>query len=228
MKVRLFEAAEDLAEALAGELRTVLEQPERPGPAVMLAGGRTPLAGYERLAARPLRCLRDAAVFLSDERHVPAASPENNGRAIAPFLRRVGLCGERILRVDTSLALDDAAADYDRRLDAMVREGRPFPLGLLGVGSDGHTASLFSSGDVKAAIASGRWAIAVRRSPPPDRLSVTPQLLRRVEKILFVLTGADKAVVGRALTREPAALPAGLAVAGHPCVELWMDRAAAG
>ncbi|OQW96630.1 MAG: hypothetical protein BWK77_04110 [Verrucomicrobia bacterium A1] len=223
MHTRIFEFAGSLAEALAVRIREALES-AGPAVAVMLAGGRTPLAAYAQLSAAPIA--GGGRVFLSDERMAPADSAESNAFQIGPLLAAAGVRGNRFLQVDTSGTLESAAAGYDRALAKLVADGVRIPFGILGVGADGHTASLFSLVDVAASRVGGRYVVPVRRPSPPDRISATPHLLALVEELVFVVTGADKADAVRRLLSAPLTLPAGLAVAGHPNVSLWADRAA--
>ena len=225
IQVHCFESAEEIAARLAARLEAALFGPASADIAVMLAGGRTPLAAYGALAARGARP-SGARVFLSDERMAPADAEENNGRHIAPSLQQAGLAGERFLRVDTTLPLEEAAAAYHAALAALVSRGVRMEFGLLGLGPDGHTASLFTAADVEAARRSGQMAVAVRRAQPPDRVSVTPGLLAMVAQLVFVVTGAGKAAVVRQLLDHPLTIAAGLATDGHPNVHLWADRAA--
>jgi 6-phosphogluconolactonase len=226
VNLRVFETAGALASELAGRIRRELAACGDAG-AVMLAGGRTPLDAYRLLAADPISDGCRARVFLSDERMVPADSPDSNAGHIGPLLQAAGIAGDRFLRVDTTGTLETAAGGFDRALAALLAAGIRVPFGILGVGADGHTASLFSRADVEAACEGDRLAVPVRKPQPPDRISTTPRLLRRVEDLVFVVTGADKATIVRALLGEPGTIPAGLAVEGHPRVSLWVDRAAA-
>ncbi len=224
MQIRVFESATALAEALAVRLVDALSG--GPRCAVMLAGGRTPLDAYGRLAAHSPQAW--ARVFLSDERMAPPDSPDSNAFHVVPPLAAAGLPRDLFFSVRTDWPIEAAADAYDRLLAGWVTEGVRFPLGLLGLGADGHTASLFSLDEVEQARVGGRWAVAVRRPSPPDRVSVAPRLLERIERLLFVVTGAEKRAVVARWLEQPASLPAGLAVAGHPSVELWLDVSAAG
>ena len=225
MNLRVFETAGALASELATRIRTALTDAGDSG-AVMLAGGRTPLAAYGLLATNPLPAGCRARAFLSDERMVPADSPDSNASQLGPLLRAAGLADDRFLRVDTTGTIESAAEGFHRILDGLLGAGLRIPFGILGVGADGHTASLFSRSDVEAARAGDRLAIPVRKPQPPDRISTTPRLLRRVEDLVFVVTGTDKAAIVRTLLTGPGTIPAGLAVEGHPRVALWIDRAA--
>ncbi|MCX7819402.1 MAG: 6-phosphogluconolactonase [Kiritimatiellae bacterium] len=225
MQIRIFSDSQTLAEALAQRLREAFR--EGPDTAVMLAGGRTPLAAYSKLAEDGGLGPDPAIAFLSDERVVPTDSPESNQGAILPRLRAAGLPPERFIPVLTDRSADEAAARFSADLDSLRTRGTTIRLGLLGLGADGHTASLFSLEDVARATGSGRWAVAVRRASPPDRVSTTPPFFQLIAELLFVVTGADKAQIVSRLVRSPEQLPAGAATAGHPSVGLWLDRAAA-
>ncbi len=225
MDVRVFHDSAVLADALARRLREALH--EGPSHAVMLAGGRTPLAAYSRLAEVGGVGPNPAYAFLSDERHVPSESPESNQGTILPRLSAAGLPSERFVTVHTASTLEEAAAEFSADLDAMLSRGVRVSLGVLGIGADGHTASLFSLHDVARATESGRWAVPVLRPAPPQRISTTPLLFQRIDLLLFIVTGAEKAEIIARLIANPSSLPAGAATLGHPAVELWLDRDAA-
>jgi 6-phosphogluconolactonase len=179
---------------------------------IMLAGGRTPLEIYRRTAAEGLSTA--GKLFLSDERAVPVADPQSNYGTIAPFFPALEM-------IRTDQPLETAAQIFDDALRTLER----IPLGLLGLGADGHTASLFTLED--AALRDERLAIPVIKAQKPDRISVTPTLLRRIERIVIVATGAEKREIIQTLLATPSTTPAGTALAGHPHIELWSDQAVA-
>ncbi len=192
---------------------------------VMLAGGKTPLEIYRRAAAKGLSTT--GQLFLSDERYVPVTDPQSNYGTISPFFCNVGQvsslsrqagCLSYFVKVETDLPIEAAAQAFHDDLKKIQR----IPLGLLGLGADGHTASLFNLQD--AALRDERLAIPVVKTEKPDRISVTPTFLRRVEKILILATGADKKVMIQTLLEKPETIPAGVALAGHPNVEIWTDQ----
>ena len=224
--IRRFENAETLSAAVANLLREYWTV-SRPGAgrAVMLSGGRTPLRAYDLLAAPPWPAGIPPRVFLSDERHVPVASPDSNTGQIQPRLERAGVSPENWWRVPVELPLDAAAEAYSATLEAGLA-GDGVELGLLGLGADGHTASLFSLEHVERGRHSGRLAMAVPRAPGPHRISVTPLLFDRIARVVLLVAGADKAAVVRHLLLRPDSVPAGAAVHGHPNVSLWADDAA--
>ncbi len=216
--------------------------------AVMLAGGRTPLEIYRRAAKEGLST--KASLFLSDERYVPSTDPQSNYGTIAPFFNNVGQASSLsipakpihrrqagslsyIVRVQTELPIEEAAEAFHNELSQIER----IPLGFLGLGTDGHTASLFNLED--AALRDERLAIpvvlqnkaaetaAVRTAAVSaaltNRISVTPTLLNRIERIVILATGEEKNEMIQTLLNDPDSIPAGVALADHPNVELWTD-----
>ena len=191
------------------------------GPsAIMLSGGHTPLPAYRAVASRPPAHDAQLHLLFSDERYVPRDSEASNYHQARPLLDALALTPARLLRVRTDLPLEAAAADYERALGALLKSGVPISLGLLGLGADGHTASLFSADDL--ARARGHLAIAVHRPDGMSAVSVTPQLLAQVNALLFVVAGADKDRAVRALEASDPNLTAWLAVKERATVELWL------
>ncbi len=186
---------------------------------LMLAGGRTPLEIYRRAAADLSRrssakaegLSTNGILFLSDERYVPVADPQSNYKTISPFF-------PNLVKIRTELPIEQAAAAFHETLKRM----QSVPLGLLGLGADGHTASLFNLHD--AALRDERLAIPVIKEEKPDRISVTPTFLSRVEKILILATGEEKREMIQTLLEKPDTIPAGVALSDHPNVEVWTDQ----
>jgi 6-phosphogluconolactonase/glucosamine-6-phosphate isomerase/deaminase len=185
----------------------------------MLSGGRTPLPAYRALASRTPRHDERLHVLFSDERYVPTDSEASNYHQSRPLLDALALAPASLLRVRTELPLEEAAADYERALTGLLASGVRIGLGLLGLGADGHTASLFSADDL--ARAGGHLAIAVQRPDGMSAVSVTPQLLAQIEVVVFVVAGADKESAVRALEAHDPGLTAWRAVQACRAVELW-------
>ena len=191
------------------------------GPsAVMLSGGTTPLPAYRALGSRALPHDERLHVLFSDERYVPSDSEASNYQRARPLLDGLALPPQTLLRVRTELPLEQAAADYEQQLAALLSSGVHIGLGLLGLGADGHTASLFTSADLERA--RGRFAIAVHRPDGLSAVSVTPDLLAAVREPLFVVTGNGKHEALRALAAQDPSLTAWRAVQGCGEVELWL------
>jgi 6-phosphogluconolactonase len=197
-------AAEMVASALQGGASTLV-----------LAGGTTPRRCYEILAGMALEWGRVTVLF-GDERCVPPNDPESNYRmarealldSVAPFT---------VHRMPAELGAEEGAAAYDRLI---ARLGL-LDLVLLGVGPDGHTASLFPG---HAGLQARGWAVAVHDAPkpPPDRVSLTLGTLQTAHRVLVLATGADKADAVEKSKRGE--VPAGMI----PHAEWLIDRAAAG
>lgn len=213
--------AASAAARLAAEIRRVLASQER--CSLALAGGATPRPVYQRLAAElPGRDVWDRIdVYFGDERCVPPEDPESNYRmAREALLDQVPLNRKRIHRMEGERADHDAAA---RAYEAML-PGR-LDLLVLGLGADGHTASLFPGATSLAE--SRRRVLAVRSPrPPADRLTITPPVILEARLTIGLVTGADKAeALARVLTGPyaPSGTPGQLARSG-----LWLaDTAAA-
>jgi 6-phosphogluconolactonase len=220
---RRFATRAALEAALTERLAAAIAAPEP--AAVMLAGGTTPLPAYRALGARPPSHAATLAVLFSDDRYVPADSPSSNYCQSRPLLDALKLPEARLLRVRTELPLAEAAADYERRLDELIGTGTRIGLGLLGLGAEGHTASLFSAADL--ARARGHRAIPVQRPDGLSAVSVTPELLAQVREPVFVVAGAGKRAAVAALLAADPKLIAWAAVQGCASVGLWMDHEAA-
>lgn len=227
--VRVLDDAEAVAAAAVDELLAVLPRAaDGPPVAVALSGGRTPLRAYELLAGRHAGVAWNRThVFWGDERCVRPDHPDSNyGQADAKLLGRVPLARSNVHRVRGELPGPAAAAEYERELAAFFasrRETSPaFDLVLLGMGTDGHTASLFPGGpELDERI---RWAVASRApAPPNDRVTLTLPALAAARRRVVLVTGAEKrGVLARVLAGDRA-LPAAR-VAGDV---LWLvDRAA--
>ncbi|MBS0364468.1 MAG: 6-phosphogluconolactonase [Proteobacteria bacterium] len=188
--------------------------------AIMLSGGTTPMGAYRAVATRLPTQTLGLQVFFSDERYVPADSERSNYRQAAPLLDALQQRGATIVRVPTQLTLEAATAQYEEQLAALLRSGTPIGLGLLGLGADGHTASLFSQADLQRA--RGRLTLSVQRPDGLSAVSVTPDLLERVDDLLFVTVSAGKEEALRRLQAGDSTLPAWQAVSRRPRTMLWV------
>lgn len=183
---------------------------------LMLSGGSTPYVIYNQIAATPCPVHPNRRLFLSDERMVPADSPCNNAGNLMPILHALG-CEDRFVRVETSLPIEDAASRFSRDLEPL----NCIDLGFLGIGSDGHTAGLFTSD--QADLKTGALTLYTDRPDGMQGVSVTPAVFRRVERIILLVTGESKRKIINTLLNDPETIPAGMALSDHPNVELWTD-----
>ncbi len=219
MKDVSFESADALNQAAITLLRNEFQAPFPAPFSVMLSGGTTPRPLFEALCTSPPTTADNLHIAYTDDRYVPAESLESNYGQSRPMLEALGLPDKRIMRVPTELPLDRAVEAYDAALRTFFAQGGVIRLALLGLGSDGHTCSLFSEADLERC--GTAYAIAVQRPDGLHGISVTPALLNKVERILFLATGAEKADRIRQLRKAPQNLIAGKAVAGCKEIELW-------
>ena len=202
-----------------------------------LAGGATPKPLYELLASAPIARRIEwprVHVFWGDERCVPPDHPESNYRmAREALLDHVPLPATNIHRIRGEDEPSKAAAAYEELLGDFFGRSETsaptsFDLVHLGMGADGHTASLFPGS--AAARETRRWVVATP-GPQPDswRVSLTPVLLNAAEDVTFLISGASKAERLRdVLEEEPAdLLPAQLIRPTHGALHWMIDEAAA-
>ena len=197
---RTFDSAETLALEVAEWLCT-LAQASDGDFTVCLSGGSTPRPLYQRLAT-PAVASRfpwgRSHWFWGDERFVPHAHPDSNFlMADEAFLSRVPVPASNIHAIPTEhLAPEHAAAAYAETLQrfygaqTLAPERPLFDVALLGVGEDGHTASLFP-GD-RALQETRRWAVAVISAKREPRITLTYPTLDSSRHVVFLVTGREK------------------------------------
>jgi len=188
---------------------------------------------YELLAADPERIdWPRTFVFWGDERCVPPDHPESNFRmAQQALLQKVPLQAQNVFRMLGEIEPQAAAKDYEEMLAAyFVGKEKRFDAVLLGLGEDGHTASLFPG--TPALAESARWA-AANPHPYSDgmRLTLTYPALNAAREVLFLVTGENKAGVAAEVIRNPGGPPPypakRVGTPDHP--PHWiLDQAAAG
>jgi 6-phosphogluconolactonase len=198
-------------EAAARIERLVLEAPAGGRARIALAGGATPRAAYQHLAARCPPWGR-VEFFFGDERCVPPDDEASNYRmAREALLDRIPLRPEQVHRIQGELPPEEAAVEAGRALRAAV-PGEPWPvldLVLLGMGPDGHTASLFPG--APELDETQRLMVPVHRPdlPQPWRVTMTLPVINAARRVLMVVGDAAKApVVPQAVGGDPG-VPAG-------------------
>lgn len=221
----VYPSAETVAAALAESIANDFENAPETAAAIMLAGGRTPKAAYAILTEKGLTAPPGMHIAISDERYVPMDSPDSNLCMMNPFLNAVQCPPERRITVNTSLDKDAAATGFAERFHSFFQNGGMLQTAYLGLGTDGHTASLFSESDLKAA--AGKYAIPVDRPDGRTGISATPEVIQKAKRIVFVVTGREKREIVRDLLKDPASTIAGNVAFRHPNVELWIDTDAA-
>jgi 6-phosphogluconolactonase len=202
---------------------------------LVLAGGHTPRRLYEILAAdyRQRVDWSKTHLFWGDERYVAPNDPSSNFRmARESLIEPLGLSPENAHAMPTALADPDAAARaYEETLRAHFGAQSPaFDLILLGIGPEGHTASLFPGSS--ALDEKKRWVLSVRApAVPPVRLTLTLVALNAALDVFFLVAGPDKrSIVGKLRGLKPGEtndFPAAR-IAPRGETVLFLDRAAAG
>jgi 6-phosphogluconolactonase len=166
-----------------------------------LSGGNTPIPFFKLLAQPPYPHELPWTMmhfFWSDERCVPADHPDSNyGQTRGVWLSHVPVPEENMHRIKGELEPGDAAKEYQERLAEFAEGGLGWPrldFVLLGLGSDGHTASLFPGSkvdiDSRLAVEAVRGSYAGR---PAERISLTPNVFNSARLILFLVAGEEKA-----------------------------------
>jgi 6-phosphogluconolactonase len=153
---------------------------------LVLAGGSTPLAAYRKLAVATADW-RNWHIYHGDERCLPVEHAERNSHAAdAAWLDRVPIPRAQLHPIPAEQGAEAAASAYE----AVVAAALPFDLVLLGMGEDGHTASIFPGQETRP----GPLVMPVHEAPkpPPDRVSLTPSALCRARRMLILVTGAGK------------------------------------
>jgi len=185
--------------------------------AIMLTGGRTPFGVYKALAKQGVAADPGVHVYLSDERYVPLETGDSNYGRMRDMLDALHVRHRYV--VDSAVPPAIAASRYANDLTHMLNKKVSLPLGILGLGGDGHVAALFSEEQI--ARASGQLAVAVNRPDGMVGISLTPEMLCKVERLVFWVCGQGKAEAVDALRHRPNDIPAGVALAHAPHVEVW-------
>lgn len=239
---------EALADAAAARFATAAADAVRARGSfvVALSGGTTPRRMYERLAAPPYVDgvpWPHVHILWGDERCVPPDDAASNVRmAREALLDHVAIAPEHVHRIRGEVEPADAAASYERTLRRLLGTphgpprtvpGARIDLVLLGLGEDGHTASLFprviGEGDGDAWTAAVHAAGGVAGSP--WRVTLMPHVINAAAEVLFLVAGASKAAIVRRVLdgpRRPDALPAQRIAPTDGRLEWLLDAAAAG
>jgi 6-phosphogluconolactonase len=202
--------------------------------AISLSGGNTPSKLFALMTQQPY--LGDMPwdktfIFWGDERCVPLDDPRNNAHvAKSVLLDKINIPAGNIHRIPTDLTPADAAMAYEKTLRDFFDAGpQHFDLIMLGLGSNGHTASLFPHTPVV-----DDKTIGIREVYLTDdkayRISMTAPLINLAHHILFLATGADKASTVKTILQgdyNPAEYPAQLIQAAPGVIHWYVDREAA-
>lgn len=186
----------------------------KPGPfSVALAGGSTPRRLYELLTGPYRNQIQWQRIhlFWGDERYVPPSASESNYRtAYDAFIQHVPIPPDYVHRIPTDgESPEEDAAAYESTLRQFFdkRGGdHTFDLVMLGIGEDGHTASLFPENAPFEGDATGPWVQAVEappRHPCQQRITLTPSIINNARDVLFLASGAAKQDALRSVLDDP-------------------------
>lgn len=233
--LRICEDAADLAQKGAAFLCDYAAS--RAGRTVVaLSGGNTPKPLYELLAREPAKSTMPwdrVHWIMGDERFVPPSDPASNyGMARAAFLSHVPVPPENVHPVETGgVTLDEAARDYETMLQGLygagtLQPGKPLlDITLLGLGDDGHTASLLPHEPVLQV--RDRWVAAVPKGRVEERITLTYPAINASEIVAFLVSGEGKREILDKILSGDDGFPASH-VRARGQVLWFADRAAAG
>lgn len=222
--------AEGIADAVVAAARDAIAS--RSVFHVALAGGTTPLGAYRLLAREPRRSQvtwESVRFYFGDERCVPPDDPQSNyGAARDALLAPLAIPSAHVYRMRGEIEPPAAAIEYARVLRDTLGDAPRLDLCMLGIGADGHTASLFPGHDPSTDdddLARAVYAESMRMW----RLTVTPKVINNSREVLFGVAGREKSPALHAIregTYDPQRYPAQV-VAPHTGRILWLVDAEA-
>jgi 6-phosphogluconolactonase len=186
-------AAEEIVRVMAAAIR------DRGLCFIAMAGGETPRKVYRQLGIAPLRDRVDwrrVHLFFSDERVVPPTDPQSNfGMVDRELISHVNLPEQNVHRIKGELDPEKAAEEYERAVKAILdtKDAR-FDLVLLGLGEDGHTASLFPVSEVDGETSSWVGSVYVPQLLS-WRVTLTLRCINEAREVLFLVSGGQKAAI---------------------------------
>ena len=212
MDLRILKSKEDLARAAAElfERKSSEAVAQKEFFTVALSGGSTPKALYELLADQFCDQIPWSNIhfYWSDERHVPPDHPESNYRiANEAMLSRVPISPQHVHRVISENPAADAAQDYEDTIVKQIGGNPRIDLILLGLGTDGHTASLFPGSEVlheTKRLVAAPWVEKLSTY----RITMTLPLLNNGASVVFLVSGAEKAQIVKEVLEGPEKYPA--------------------
>ncbi len=234
VEVLIYEDKAALVEAataqIAEELRESLAQ--RGSCTLALSGGSTPKPIYERFASMPGVDWAKVELCFVDERNVAVSHPDSNyGMVERAFLHSGALPADHIHRIPGELDAEQAATEYESDLRGFLKpqeDGFPeLDLVLLGMGPDGHTASLFPASpalDENTRWVAANWVAKMQT----HRITLTFPVINHARRCMFLVAGTDKQwAVEEVLLKSGSGLPASRVRLQQGAVKWLMDREAA-
>jgi 6-phosphogluconolactonase len=197
--------------------------------AIALSGGSVASSFFPRLALAPVDWSR-ALVFWADERAVPPADPESNyGAARGLLLEPAAIPPQRIHRMEGDAPdLARAAVAYGEAMEGLLGTPPRLDLVVLGVGPDGHVASLFPGHPLLLETQRTAMPVEDAPKPPPRRLTLTLPVLTAAAGVVIAAMGSAKAdMIGAALEDPDSPLPVARVVRGAARVDMLLDAEAA-
>jgi 6-phosphogluconolactonase len=236
--VRQFPDLEELSRAAAAELAQLARQAisTRGRLMLVLSGGSTPRRLYQLLADPPHRTELPwdrVEFFWADERAVPPDHKDSNfAMACEAMLRKLAIPAAQLHRIRAEKGPELAAREYEDEIARAFHVspgGEPpaFDLVLLGLGADGHTASLFPESE---ALSERRRWVVPNRHTPTDRITMTPPIINAARNVWFLVSGLEKASALRAVLTgppDPVRLPAQVIRPASGKLVWFVDRLAA-
>tara|TARA_R110000787_G_scaffold57667_26_gene131664 strand:- start:2701 stop:3396 length:696 start_codon:yes stop_codon:yes gene_type:complete len=188
------EAAQALADAVAENLREGILRRGR--GSLVVSGGRSPIAFFHALRVQKLDW-RKVEITLADERWVEPTSEDSNERLLRQHLLKDEAIEAKLVSLKTSdLKPMNAVVEIIERISAMPR---PFDAVVLGMGADGHTASLFPNMPALSAMLNPQWAVqvgtATAPTEPKNRVTLTLRALLDTRQLYLSISGAEKVEV---------------------------------
>lgn len=201
-KIIIFKTSDNMADFVIAQWKTISERAikEKGCFSVALSGGKTPVFLYKKLSHKKTLPWDKTYIFQTDERFVPYQDKENNFHMISDMLlNKIGIPRENVYPISTAEDASQLSAErYERNLRSFFEvNAKPprFDLVLLGIGQDGHTASLFPA----AQAVKERKRLAVATAPlnkkENERITITFPVINNAENVMFLVTGNRKAKI---------------------------------
>ncbi|MBI5346564.1 MAG: 6-phosphogluconolactonase [Chlamydiae bacterium] len=165
---------------------------------VALSGGKTPIPFFEALAKEKGILWDKVYLFFVDERYVPSNDQKNNGLLVKRHLiDHIKIPMKNVFYIDTSLAIKNSVLDYEKKLRSFFKKKKiSFDFTLLGLGTDGHIASIFTKA---AALKKEPVLITQKKEETFKRISLSLFLINQSKNIIFLVTGQEKREILRKL-----------------------------
>ena len=199
--MKIYDDPDSLVTGIYDHLKDLFTSPlpDDPPVHIALAGGNTPRAFYDYLASRPEGEIRWNKIHLwwGDERCVPPGNSESNYRMVREkLLDRIDICARNVHRIRGEANPDSEALRYSKEIEENLpisSTGLPvFDLILLGIGEDGHTASIFPDSDFKNE-STGYSMVTSHPKNGQSRITLTLPVLNQARRVIFMVSGGSKA-----------------------------------